>query len=228
MLDLVVDQVMQIYAGYGYVEEYPAERAYRDSRINRIFEGTNEINRLIITGWLMKRAAAGQLPLLPAIKRLMDDVMAGPLVPEEREGPLAAEHQALASAKKLALFAAGTASQKHMQALAEQQEIMGALADAIIEVYAMESALLRTEKLMSNSGEPAARQAIACTRLYIARSVERVELSARKVIGAVAEGDMMRTHMAILRRLAKHDPANSIGLSRQIAAHVLAAGRYAL
>src|SRR5205085_2119939 len=136
MLDMVVDDVLQIYAGYGYVEEYPAERAYRDSRINRIFEGTNEINRLIITGWLMKRAMAGQLPLLPAIKRLMDEVMAGPVTPEEREGPLAAEHHLLASARKLTLFAAGAASQKFAQALADQQEVMGALADCIMEVYA--------------------------------------------------------------------------------------------
>ena len=107
MLDMVVDHVMQIYAGYGYVEEYPAERAYRDSRINRIFEGTNEINRLIITGWLMKRAVAGQLPLLASIKKLMDEVMAGPSAAEEREGPLSAEHHLLGNVKKLALFAAG-------------------------------------------------------------------------------------------------------------------------
>src|SRR3954454_4987666 len=139
MLDMVVDHVVQIYAGYGYVEEYPAERAYRDSRINRIFEGTNEINRLIITGWLLKRAMTGQLALLPAIKRIMDEVMSGPSAPEEIEGPLAAEHQLLRNAKKLTLFAAGSASQKHMQALADQQEIMGALADCIAEVYALES-----------------------------------------------------------------------------------------
>src|SRR3954462_5105724 len=149
MLDMVVDHVVQIYAGYGYVEEYPAERAYRDSRINRIFEGTNEINRLIITGWLMKRAMSGQLPLLPAIQKLMDEVMSGPASPEEREGPLAAEHQLLRNAKKLTLFAAGSASQKHMQALADQQEIMGALADCIAEVYALESCILRAEKLRS-------------------------------------------------------------------------------
>src|SRR5690242_19026729 len=228
MLDMVVDHVLQIYAGYGYVEEYPAERAYRDSRINRIFEGTNEINRMIITGWLMKRAMAGQLPLLPAIKRLMDDVMAGPVTAEEREGPLAAEHHLLASARKLTLFAAGAASQKFAQALADQQEVMGALADCIMEVYAIESCLLRAEKLLARSGEAASRQAIAMTRFYGAKGIERIELAARKVIAGSADGDMLRTQMAILRRLSKHEPANSIALGRQIARHVLDAGRYSL
>ena len=222
MLDMVVDHTLQIYAGYGYVEEYPAERAYRDSRINRIFEGTNEINRLIITGWLMKRAMSGQLPLLPAIKKLMDEVMSGPVAAEEREGPLAAEHQHLANAKKLTLFAAGAASQKYMQELADQQEIMGALADCIMEVYALESCLLRAEKLGAN------RQAIALTRFYASKAFERIEAAARKVIAAVAEGDMLRMQMAILRRLAKHEPVDTVGLGRQIARHVIAAGRYSL
>jgi butyryl-CoA dehydrogenase len=221
MLDMVVDHVVQIYGGYGYVEEYPAERAYRDSRINRIFEGTNEINRLIITGWLMKRAMSGQLPLLGAIKKLMDEVMSGPFSGEEREGPLAAERGMLANAKKLSLFAAGVASQKYMQALADQQEIMGALADCIMEVYAMESAILRAEK----SGS---RQAVAMTEYYIANAFPRVELAARKVVAAIAEGDMLRTQMAILRRLAKHEPVDTISLGRQIAAHVLQADRYTL
>jgi butyryl-CoA dehydrogenase len=222
MLDMVVDHVLQIYAGYGYVEEYPAERAYRDSRINRIFEGTNEINRLIITGWLMKRAMAGHLPLLSAIQQLMDEVMSGPVAAEEREGPLAAEHHLLAAAKKLTLFAAGAASQKYMQALADQQEVMGALADCIMEVYAMESCLLRAEKLGTN------QQAIAIAQFYLSKAIERVELATRKIIAAVADGDMLRTQMAILRRLAKHDPVNTIALSRRIAGHVIAAGRYAL
>jgi alkylation response protein AidB-like acyl-CoA dehydrogenase len=228
MLDMVVDHVVQIYAGYGYVEEYPAERAYRDSRINRIFEGTNEINRLIITGWLMKRAMAGQLPLLPAIKKLMEEVMAGPVAVEEREGPLSAEHHLLANAKKLALFAAGAASQKYMMGLADEQEVMGALADCIAEVFALESCILRAEKLIAARGEGAAKQAIAMTRYYAAKAVQTVELSARKVIATVAEGDMLRTQMAILRRLSKHEPADTIGLGRQIARHVLAAGRYSL
>jgi butyryl-CoA dehydrogenase len=228
MLDMVVDHVLQIYGGYGYVEEYPAERAYRDSRINRIFEGTNEINRLIITGFLMKRAVAGQLPLLPAIKQLMDEVMSGPTAPEDIEGPLAAEHKMLTAVKKLSLFAAGSASQKYGQALAEQQEIMGSLADCIIEVYALESCLLRAEKILANRGAAVARQAIALTRYYAAKSIQTVELAARKVVGAVAEGDMVRTQAAILRRLGKYEPSETIGLGRQIARHVLAAGRYAL
>jgi len=227
MLDMVVDHVVQIYGGYGYVEEYPAERAYRDSRINRIFEGTNEINRLIITGFLMKRAMLGQLALLPAIRKVMDEVMSGPSS-ESFEGPLAAELKALASAKKMTLFAAGAASQKYMNALPEQQEIMGALADCIMEAYALESCILRTEKLIAAKGEPAARQALAMTRYYAVKALQTVETASRKVIAAVAEGDMLRTQMAILRRLSKYDPPDTVALGRQIAKHVVEAGRYSL
>jgi butyryl-CoA dehydrogenase len=220
MLDMVVDHVLQIYAGYGYVEEYPAERPYRDSRINRIFEGTNEINRLIITGFLMKRAVAGRLPLLAAIQKVMDEVLGGVAVSED-----SGEARMLAGAKKLTLFAAGAASQKYGQGIAEQQEIMGALADCIMEVYALESCLLRARKLGETS---AARQALAMTRYYAAKSLQTVEMAARKVIGAVAEGDALRTQMAILRRLAKYDGADTVACGRQIARHVLAAGRYCL
>src|SRR3989454_8677839 len=129
MVDYVVDETVQIFGGYGFVEEYPAERAYRDARINRIFEGTNEINPLIITGVLLKRAMSGQFPLMPAIKKLMDEVLAGPSLGEEMEGPLAEERKLVASAKRIALFAAGGASQKYMQAIQDQQEGMGAIAD---------------------------------------------------------------------------------------------------
>ena len=225
MLDMVVDEGLQIFAGYGYVEEYPAEKAYRDARINRIFEGTNEINRLIITGWLMKSAMSGKLALMPAIKTIMDEVMAGPAEKEEREGPLAAEHELLASAKKLALFAAGAATQRYMQKLADEQEVMGALADMIIAVFTMESAILRAEKIAAKAP---ASIAIAMAQLYAAKAMDTIELNARKVIAAVAEGDMARTQFAILRRLAKHDPADTIGLRRQIAQHVIRAGKYAL
>jgi butyryl-CoA dehydrogenase len=228
MLDMVADHLVQIYAGYGYVEEYPAERAYRDARINRIFEGTNEINRLIITGWLMKRALAGKLPLLAAIKQIMDEVMSPGAAENGHEGPLASERKMLAQAKKLGLFAAGCATQKYMQNLADQQEVMGALADCIIEVYAMESCLLRAQKLGETQGEPAAKTAIAMARFYASHAMQKIELAARKVVAAVAEGDMLRTQVAMLRRLAKHDPIDTVALGREIARHVLDAGRYSL
>jgi butyryl-CoA dehydrogenase len=228
MLDQVVDHVVQIYGGYGFVEEYPAERAYRDSRVNRIFEGTNEINRMIITGWLMKRAMSGQLALMPAIKKLMDEVLAGPSLSEEAEGELAAERALVANAKKAALFAAGVASQRYMNDLPEQQEIMGALADVIIEVYAMDSALLRTLKLIGSQGESAATLPTAMTQIYLAEAMARIEVAVRKVIAAAAEGDNLRIQTAIVRRLVKHDPVNVIGLRQQIATRVLEAGKYVI
>jgi alkylation response protein AidB-like acyl-CoA dehydrogenase len=228
MLDYVVDETLQIYAGYGFVEEYPAERAYRDARINRIFEGTNEINRLIITGFLLKRAMGGQLPLMPAIKQLMDEVLSGPSAGEEFEGVLADEQKLVASAKKLGLFAAGAATQKYMMQIEQQQEVMGAIADMVMEVYAMESVLLRTMKMVSSAGEKSAMLPIAATRVYLSQAMDKIELSARKIIADVAEGDMLRTQMAILRRLAKHEPVNTIGLRQQIAEKIIERGRYGL
>ena len=225
MLDFVVDETVQIYGGYGFVEEYPAERAYRDSRVNRIFEGTNEINRMIITGWLLKRAMSGQLALLPAIKKTMDEVMAGPSL-EEPEGILAAEQKIVGQAKKLSLIVAGAASQKYMQKLAEQQEIMGAIADMVIETFAMDSCLLRTRKFIEAKGEQKGALAAAMTRIYIAGAMTRLEASARKVIAAVAEGDLLRTQMAIVRRLVKFEPVNVIGLQEQVARRVVEAGKF--
>jgi len=229
MLDAVVDHAVQIYAGYGYVEEYPAERAYRDSRINRIFEGTNEINRLIITGFLMKRAMSGQLPLLAAIKQLMDELMSPPSFGGDADvdDPLARESQMLANAKKLALFASGSASQKYMNGLADQQEVMAALADIILEVYAFDSALARARKL-AGAKSPQAALAAEMTRLYAATAFHIIESAARQVIAAVAEGDMLRTQLAIFRRLVKHEPADTIALSRTIARAAIEAGRYPL
>ena len=228
MLDYIVDETLQIYAGYGFVEEYPAERAYRDARINRIFEGTNEINRLIITGFLLKRAMGGQLPLMPAIKQLMDEVLSGPSASEEFDGVLAEEQTIVASAKKLGLFAAGAATQKYMMQIEQQQEVMGAIADMVIEVYAMESVVLRTMKLASAQGESAAALPIAMTRVYLSQAMDKIESSARKIIADVAEGDMLRTQMAILRRLGKHDPVNTVGLRQEIAEKIVERGRYGL
>jgi alkylation response protein AidB-like acyl-CoA dehydrogenase len=228
MIDYVVDESLQIFAGYGFVEEYPAERAYRDARINRIFEGTNEINRLIITGFLLKRAMSGQLPLMPAIKKLMDEVLSGPSNGDEIDGALAEERKLVAQAKKLGLFVAGSATQKYMQAIQDQQEVMGAIADMTIEIYAMESAVLRTQKMVEQKGEAAAALAIAMTRVYLTQSLEKVEAAAKKVIADVAEGDMLRTQLAIVRRLAKHEPFNTIALRQQIAQKTIEAGKYQL
>jgi alkylation response protein AidB-like acyl-CoA dehydrogenase len=233
MIDYVVDETVQIYAGYGFVEEYPAERAYRDARINRIFEGTNEINRLIITGFLLKRAMSGQLPLMPAIKKLMDEVLSGPSLGEEIEGPLAEERKLVAQAKKLGLFVSGAATQKYMQTIQDQQEVMGAIADMTIEIYAMESAVLRAQKMVegvssSNQGEAAAALPIAMTRVYLTQAMEKVEAAAKKVIADVAEGDMLRTQLAIVRRLSKHEPFNTIALRQQIAQKTIERGKYTL
>src|SRR5689334_15053483 len=228
MIDYVVDETVQIYGGYGFVEEYPAERAYRDARINRIFEGTNEINRLIITGFLLKRAMSGQLPLMPAIKQLMDEVLSGPSSSEEIEGPLAEERKLVTQAKKLALFASGSASQKYMQAIQDQQEIMGAIADMVIETYAMESAVLRTQKIIEQQSEAAAAQPIAMTRIYLSQAFEKIESAARRIIAAVADGDTLRTQLAILRRLAKHEPFNTIELRQQVAQKAIERGKYGL
>jgi alkylation response protein AidB-like acyl-CoA dehydrogenase len=228
MIDYIVDETLQIHAGYGFVEEYPAERAYRDARINRIFEGTNEINRLIITGFLLKRAMSGQLPLMPAIKKLMDEVLSGPSAGEELDGALADERKLVGQAKKLGLYAAGAATQKYMQAIQDQQEIMAAIADMTIETYAMESAVLRAQKIVEAKGEAAAALPVAMTRVYLSQAMEKVESAARKVIAAVADGDMMRTQLAILRRLAKYEPFNTIELRQQIAQRMIERGKYTL
>jgi Acyl-CoA dehydrogenase, C-terminal domain len=171
---------------------------------------------------------SGQLPLLPAIKRLMDEVLAGPSMSEGSEGVLAAERAMVANAKKISLFTAGAASQKYMQGIADQQEIMGALAEIIIETYAMESSLLRTLKIVQNMGESVASLPIAMTQVYLADAFAKIETSAKKVIAAVAEGDMLRTQLAILRRLTKSEPVNTIALRQLIAKRSLEAGKYVI
>ena len=229
MLTLVADELIATMGGYGYVEEYPAERFYRDARINRIFEGTNEINRLIITGWLMKRAMSGKLPLLAAIKSLMDEVTQPPSFDagSGRDEPLAAEAELLAGVKKIALFAAGAASQRFMTALQDQQEVMADLADIIMQVYALESALLRARKL-AVGGKGAAEVAAAMTGLLADESMALADQAARRVLAACGEGDMLRTQLAILRRLARFTPPDAVGLSRSVARHCIEAEKYPL
>jgi butyryl-CoA dehydrogenase len=230
MLDHAADELVQIMAGYGYVEDYPAERIYRDARINRIFEGTNEINRLIITGWLMKRALSGQLPLLPAIKRLMDEITQPPsFESEESEGILVREVKVLASLRKIFLLAAGAASQRFMTALQEEQEVMADLADCISAIFALESALLRARKLAlpgSRGSSGSAGIAAAMTAAYADEALATVEQAARRVLAASAEGDALGIQLSVLRRFARVAPAESIAVDRQIARYFLDAGRY--
>jgi alkylation response protein AidB-like acyl-CoA dehydrogenase len=229
MLNQVADELVAVMGGYGYVEEYPAERTYRDARINRIFEGTNEINRLIVTGWLMKRAQRGQLPLMAAIKKVMDEAVEAPSFEASAgtEEPLAREAGVLAAMKKMALFAAGVAAQRFAAGLEEQQEVMADLADMVAEVYALESALLRSNKMAGTQAAGTASMA-AMTGLLAEQGIEIAEAAARRVIAACAEGDLQRTQLAILRRLARHAPANTVALSRTVARQCAVAERYPL
>ena len=226
MLDYVVDEAVQVFGGYGFHEDYPVCRAYRDSRINRIFEGTNEINRMLIIQMLMKRAMSGQLALIPAAMKLADEILAGPSFEEGPEGVLADEARVVANAKKMFLQAAGGAVQKFREKLAEEQELIAALANIVMEIYAMESCLLRAQKAAAAKGESATQTMIDAARVFIAEAAERVEHEARRAVTAVHEGDMLTTQMAVLKRFGKRAPVDTIALRRQVAAAVQSQDRY--
>jgi len=228
MLDFVVDEAVQIFGGYGFHEDYPVCRAYRDSRINRIFEGTNEINRMLIIQMLMKRAMGGQLPLIPAAMKLADEILAGPSFEEAPEGVLAAESRVVANAKKMFLQAAGGAVQKFREGLADEQELIGALSNVVMEIYAMESCLLRAQKAAAAKGESATQTMIDAARVFINDAAERVEHEAKRAIAAIHEGDMLTTQMAVLKRFAKRAPVDTIALRRRVAAAVQSQDRYPL
>jgi alkylation response protein AidB-like acyl-CoA dehydrogenase len=226
MLDFVVDEGVQIFGGYGFHEDYPVCRAYRDSRINRIFEGTNEINRMLIIQMLMKRAMGGQLALIPAAMKLGDEILAGPSFEEAPEGVLAEESRVVANAKKMFLQAAGGALQKFREKLADEQELIGALSNIVMEVYAMESCLLRAQKAAAAKGEAVSGVMIDAARVFIADAAERLEHEAKRAIAAVHEGDMLTTQMAVLKRFGKRGAVDTIGLRRKVAAAVQAQDRY--
>jgi len=225
--DFVADEMVQIYGGYGYSADYPAERAYRDSRINRIFEGTNEINRMLIPGMLMRRAMSGQLALLPAAQGLMEEVLS-PSMPslDEDDAVLAAEARVAKNAKKVALMVLGTAAQKYVAALSEEQEVLLGASDILIDVYAMESAVLRAQKLAAAQGEEPAALYLDMVRVFCNDAVERVEANAKNTLAAMAEGDELRTLLAALRRFTKNTPANTVAPRRRIADAMVRANKY--
>ena len=213
VLDYVVDEGVQIHGGYGYSQEYPIERAYRDARINRIFEGTNEINRLLIPGMLLRRALKGQLPLMQAAQRLQKE-----LLEPSFEEPEDLELHQVQNLKKLALMVAGLAVQKYGQGVEEEQEVLGAVADILIDAYAAESALLRARRLGG--------LAPVLARIYLAQALDRAQAGALSVLPRLVEGDEARVVYSAARRLTKREPVDLVALRRQAAEAVLEAGGY--
>ena len=209
MIDYAVDENVQIHGGNGFVRDYTAERAYRDARVNRIFEGTNEINRLLIPGMLIRRALKGGLPLIPAAKKLQDEILTPSMPEPPSDEPLESERRTLAAMKKTALMVLGTAMQTYGEKLTDQQELLTLAADIIMDVYAAESVLLRA------TAQRGLHRAAA--QVYISDAAGRVELAARSALAAMSDGDTLRTMLAALRRLLKSTPANTVALRREIA-----------
>ena len=224
-LDFVLDENVQVHGGNGFVRDYPAERHYRDARVNRIFEGTNEINRLLIPGMLVKRALKGDLALIPAARRLLDEVMtAAPPAPAgHADGPLAAEAAAVAAFKKVALLAFGAAMQHFGARLQDEQETLLWLADLAIDTYAAESAMLRAQAVSSLPAGPLHADA---ARTVVSDAALRVEMTARQVLAAMSEGDTLRTHLAALRRVLKVTPADTVAARRRLADATVQRGAY--
>ena len=226
-LDYVADETVQIFGGYGFSSDYGVERTYRDQRVNRIFEGTNEINRLLITDMLMKRSMKGQLALIPAAQKLLDEMLG--MTPGEEvldDHPLGGETKLVEGAKKVALLVAGSAVQRFMMALEKEQEVIGALSNLVTQVYAMESALLRTLKKLSASGPETCAAEVAATRAFIYDACDSMEVEARRALARIAGGDTFRAQLAVLRRFLRRTPPDTIGLRRQVADRALELDRY--
>ncbi len=228
MLDFVADECVQIMGGYGYIKDNKAEAAYRDSRINRIWEGTNEINRLLMVDMLMRSAMRGELPLLDAVKTVMEDLMSYRPSMTEEEGILKKEQKMVSNAKKMGLLAAGAATQKYMDKLADEQEVVALIADIIIEIFAMESALLRSLKKINKEGEEKSKIHTAACQVYINDSFPRVDIMARQIFVAISEGEELRTQLMGLKKFARFTPINTIALRREIANSVIPVARYNL
>jgi alkylation response protein AidB-like acyl-CoA dehydrogenase len=221
VLDFVVDETVQVYGGYGYSAEYPVERYYRDSRVNRIFEGTNEINRLLIPGMLLKRAGTGHLPLHSAARAVVDEVMSASL-PVEPSGEFGAELAALAQVKKALLFTAGSAIQRFAESIRDEQEVLMHLSNMVMEIFAMDTATHRLRKKHASSLHT------DVTRTFVNDAVGRIEFSAKQVLAAIAEGDTLRVQLGALRRLMRWTPLNTIKTRQRIADFLIENGRYTL
>jgi alkylation response protein AidB-like acyl-CoA dehydrogenase len=228
VLEFVVDECVQIMGGYGYIQDNPIESSYRNSRINPIWEGTNEINRLVIVDTIMRAAMKGELPLLDAVKEVMGELMSYRPAMSEEEGILEKEQKMVAMAKKIALLAAGAATQKYMEKLGNEQEIVALIADIIIEICAMESALLRSLKKFQKEGEEKSKIHIAATKVYINDSFPQVDIMARQVFAAISEGEELRTQLMGLKKFARFTPINTIALRREIADSIIPVARYNL
>jgi alkylation response protein AidB-like acyl-CoA dehydrogenase len=226
-LDFVLDENIQIHGGNGFVRDYPAERHYRDSRVNRIFEGTNEINRLLIPGMLARRAVKGDPPFIAAARALQDELLGPPSMPPADESPLADEVRAVDALKKAALVVFGLALQTYGPRLSDQQEVLLFLADICIDVYQAESALLRAAATLAAQQRQASLHADAA-RIVVNDATARVEVSSRQAIAAMTEGDTRRTTLAAARRLFKWTPLDTVSLRRRLADEAVARKGYPL
>lgn len=227
VLDYVVDEGVQIHGGYGFMSEYEIENMYRDSRINRIFEGTNEINRLLIPDTLVKKAMKGELPLLQAAASLQEELMS--YYPQEIEdAPLALEKHLIDMTRKIILMVAGSALMKYQQAISKEQELLAFAADMLIELYAMDSAVKRTEKAIRANGLENEQQKLDMTTVYVNEAFDRVEAWAKEALAAMEEGDDLRLRLSILKKLTRRTPINTVHLKRAIADRVIEAGGYVL
>ncbi|WP_299991217.1 acyl-CoA dehydrogenase family protein [uncultured Pontibacter sp.] len=226
VLDYVVDEGVQIYGGYGFSADYPMDRAYRDSRINRIFEGTNEINRMLTVDMILKKAMNGELDLMGPAQNVQNELMAIPDFGSEEEGLFAAEHKAIRNLKKAILMVAGTAVQKYMNSLAKEQEILMNIADMAIKTYVAESTLLRVEKLVGMKGEDAVANQIDIVRVTVNDAVDTAFLAGKDAIASMAEGDEQRLLFMGLKRFTKKDLYNTKEARRRIAASMIEANEF--
>lgn len=227
VLDYVVDEGVQIYGGMGFSAEGPMDRAYRDARINRIFEGTNEINRLLTIDMLMKRAMKGSLDLMNPTMAVQKELMSVPdFGAASDEGIFAKEKKALANMKKAGLMVAGAAVQKFMMKLSDEQELLMSMADVLIEIYIAESCLLRVEKLIGLRGEKACEIQKEIALIYLHEAMEKVASSGRHAITSFAEGDELRLMLMGLKRFTKIDPYNLTKARRKVADYIIGKGEW--